>query len=218
MIKRRDFVRNCGIASFLGIGFSLSDELAAKNLFKTKPHPFCSTTDSLAENIALGKVKWNRKNFRYCIATRDLEDLSQEVWDNEFKLAFDSWSKVTPLTFKQVELDEEFDLIIAVGSKKQEGFGEAGGILAWAQLPPTKRFNGILLSKFDLAENWILPDSKELGITLRSVAAHEIGHLLGLSHTNDPNALMYPYINNALKPRADDIQNIQKLYGKPTRS
>jgi len=215
MIKRRDFVRNCGVASFLGISFSLSDELGAKNLFKTKPHPFCSTTDSLAENTALGKVKWNRNNFRYCIATRDLEDLSQEVWDNEFKLAFDSWSEVSPLTFEQVELHDEFDLIIAVGNRRVERFGQAGGTLAWAQMPPAKKFDGILLSKFDLAENWILPDSKEEGIILRSVAAHEIGHLLGLPHSNDPNALMYPYINNSLRPKSDDIKKIQKLYGRP---
>ena len=217
MIKRRDFVRGCGIASFLGMSFSLSDELAAKDLFKRKPHPFCSTTDSIAENITLGKVKWNRNNFRYCIATRDLEDLSQELWDNEFKLAFDSWSEVTPLTFEQVELHDEFDLIIAVGSRRVEGFGQEGGVLAWAQMPPAKKFDGILLSKFDLAENWILPDSEEAGIILRSVAAHEIGHLLGLPHTNDPKALMYPYINNSLKPKSDDIKKIQKLYGKPEK-
>ena len=139
------------------------------------------------------------------------------MWDNEFKLAFDSWSEITPLTFKQVGIQDEFDLIIAVGSRRQEGFGQEGGILAWAQMPPIKNFDGILLSKFDLAENWILPDSEEAGIILRCVAAHEIGHLLGLRHSEDPNALMYPYINNSLKPKSDDIKKIQRLYGKPRK-
>ena len=217
MIHRRSFVHMCGMASFLGMNISLSDELAAKNLFEKKSHPFCTTSDSPANNISLGKEKWNRNNFRYCIAARDSEDLPQEVWDNEFKLAFDSWSEITPLTFKQVGIQDEFDLIIAVGSRRQEGFGQEGGILAWAQVPPTRNFDGILLSKFDLAENWILPDSKELGIILRCVAAHEIGHLLGLRHSEDPNALMYPYINNSLKPKSDDIKKIQKLYGKPRK-
>ena len=64
---------------------------------------------------------------------------------------------------------------------------------------------------FDLAEYWVVPDG-DSGIILRSVACHEIGHLLGLDHSNDKNALMYPYINDALKPRDDDIIKIQKLY------
>tara|TARA_Y100000310_G_C20476302_1_gene712582 strand:- start:165 stop:839 length:675 start_codon:yes stop_codon:yes gene_type:complete len=223
MIKRRDFVHNCGIASLLGISFSLNNELLAKESPKGKPHPFCSTTDRVAENISVGKIKWNRRNFRYVIAARDSEELSPEVWDNEFRIAFDSWSEVCPLTFKQVGLRDEFDLIISVGSRRVEGFGNKGGILAWAQLPPVKNFNGILLSKFDLAENWVLPETKvdgifpSDGVILRCVAAHEIGHLLGLRHSTDPNALMYPYINNSLKPKDDDIKAIQKLYGKPKR-
>ena len=85
--------------------------------------------------------------------------------------------------------------------------------MAWAQMPPYLNFDGQLLTVFDLAENWILPEEKR-GIILRTVAAHEIGHLLGLYHSEDETALMHPYINDALKPRADDIEKIQLLYGK----
>lgn len=200
----------------MGLSFSLSEETLAKGLFGKKRGCYCGVDNIERSNTVIGKSKWNRTNFRYYIAGRDTNDLTLEAWDNEFKLAFDAWSEITPLTFRQVTAEEEdFDLIISVGSRRRESFGRSGGVLAWAQMPPTKRFDGILLSKFDLAENWILPDSEESGIILRSVACHEIGHLLGLHHSQDKNALMYPYINDSLKPREDDIHKIQRLYGKP---
>ncbi|MBF0612951.1 MAG: matrixin family metalloprotease, partial [Magnetococcales bacterium] len=46
------------------------------------------------------------------------------------------------------------------------------------------------------------------------VAAHEIGHALGLDHTAVANSLMNPFYSEAFSgPQADDIQGIQALYG-----
>ena len=213
MKNRREFLHRCGMASLFGLTLSATNQAEA-GLFKKKC-PYCAVTDMVMSSEALGKQKWNRKHLRYFIAARDDYDMKPEVWDNEFRLAFDSWSEVAPLTFEQVEMKDEFDIIISVGSRRRENFGRSGGTLAWAQLPPTRKFDGILLSKFDLAENWILPNEEENGIILRTVAAHEIGHLLGLHHSDDQDALMYPYVNDALKPREDDIKRIQRLYGKP---
>lgn len=50
-------------------------------------------------------------------------------------------------------------------------------------------------------------------------AAHEFGHSLGLSHTDDNDALMAPFYRGfEVKPRLnqDDIKAIQALYGKKT--
>ena len=83
-----------------------------------------------------------------------------------------------------------------------------GGVLAHAFYPE----NGN--THFDDGEAWVI--DKE-GIDLFQVAAHEVGHALGLEHSRDGNALMAPiyagYIPNYKLP-ADDIAGIQSMYGK----
>ena len=49
---------------------------------------------------------------------------------------------------------------------------------------------------------------------------HEIGHTLGLDHSNHPDAIMYPIVNpgiNKRELRADDINGLEGLYSSPIR-
>jgi predicted Zn-dependent protease len=118
------------------------------------------------------------------------------------------------MTFSQIDNIFDCDIIFSVGNKSSEGFGEPGDILAWAELPRSKKFNGVLLSKFDVAEQWTIK-KEDNSFILRAVAAHEVGHLLGLRHSKDKSALMYPYYRPSIvMPQKDDISRIRKLYGR----
>src|SRR5262249_28177754 len=68
---------------------------------------------------------------------------------------------------------------------------------------------------FDDAENWTLGQPNGFGdISLLGVASHEFGHAIGMLHTDDPNALMYPeYSPYNLQAGEDDIAGVERLYG-----
>ena len=86
--------------------------------------------------------------------------------------------------------------------------GCVGGVLAHAFYPQSGE------THFDTEESWV--DRQTEGIDLMTVAAHELGHALGLGHSAVPGALMAPYYQgydpNFSLPD-DDRQAIQSLYG-----
>ncbi|MBV8524300.1 MAG: matrixin family metalloprotease [Acetobacteraceae bacterium] len=80
----------------------------------------------------------------------------------------------------------------------------------------------VVVSLEDPAQDPLLPDSgggftyQGYATTLYQTALHEIGHALGLAHSTDPNAVMFPTLgpsNSDLD--ATDIAGAQALYGAP---
>ena len=66
--------------------------------------------------------------------------------------------------------------------------------------------------------HFLAPDQAEDGgYDLQAVLTHELGHVLGLAHSDDPNALMFARGGTAgiRTPKADDRAGIAIIYGSP---
>lgn len=100
--------------------------------------------------------------------------------------------------------------------------GSSGSTLAFTQTPIS---DGWTIKYY---EGWTWhdgPASVSSGVDIQGVACHEIGHSLGLGHTNTGGATMYPSISGTgvgqRSLSSDDIAGVQSIYGvksatKPT--
>jgi len=95
-------------------------------------------------------------------------------------------------------------------------FDGPSGVLAHAYQPGTAAIfsNGTLGGDvhLDNDENWTLDGIG--GFDLATVLLHELGHSLGLGHSDDIMSVMFPFYQGVrLQLAADDIAGIQTIYG-----
>jgi hypothetical protein len=130
--------------------------------------------------------------------------------------AFAAWAAVADLTFIQVADDgAAVNGVTTSGDIRIGGhaFDGANGTLAHGFYPPA---NGASIAgdlHLDTAETWKIGFGGP-GFDLFQVLTHELGHALGLDHSEVPDSLMNPFYTETFSgPQADDIAGMQFLYG-----
>jgi len=158
-------------------------------------------------------AKWSTTSIAYYFAN-GTDKLTGDTEKDLVRQAFGLWSAQTALTFNETTHENAANIIVgwAFGDHGDgDAFDGPGDVLAHASFPNPYDDRQVFLH-FDDDERWV--DSNTQNVDLLTVAAHEIGHTLGLAHSSDPNSLMYPSYDG---PRRflgdDDVAGIQDLYG-----
>ncbi|CAK6448834.1 unnamed protein product [Pipistrellus nathusii] len=172
----------------------------------------CGVPDVAAYVLTEGNPRWEQTQLTYRIENYT-PDLSRADVDRAIEKAFQLWSAVTPLTFSKVSKGLA-DIMISF-TRGDHGdnspfYGPEGNLAHAFQ--PGPHIGGDI--HFDEDETWT-NDLRHYNLFY--VAAHELGHSLGLSHSNDIGALMYPNYNvnsyDDIQLSQDDINGIQAIYG-----
>ncbi|XP_077596199.1 collagenase 3-like [Stigmatopora nigra] len=175
----------------------------------------CGVPDSSAAGFTTfgNSFKWQTNSLTYRIENYT-PDMPQSEVEDSIARALDVWAKVTPLRFTRI-YSGTADIMISFGRLSHGDFypfDGPDGTLAHA-FAPSSGIGGD--AHFDEDETFTFRSNA--GRVLFLVAAHEFGHSLGLSHSQDPGALMYPiysYTNpSTFRLPQDDVNGIQALYG-----
>ena len=157
--------------------------------------------------------QWGKTNLTYYFIN-STGKINGDAERDLIRAAFALWVDETPLTFNEAADPAQADILIGWAEGEHgdgDPFDGPGDVLAHASYP-NPYADGQVFLHFDDSERWV--NSETQNVDLLTVAAHEIGHNLGLDHSNDPNALMYPSYSGPHRFLGnDDIAGAQSLYG-----
>jgi hypothetical protein len=134
----------------------------------------------------------------------------------EIERALREWQRYAKVTFAPADQaggTRTIDILFARGAHGDPyPFDGRGRVLAHTFYPAPPNSEPIAGDMhLDADEDWHSGTDTDLF----SVVLHEAGHALGLAHSDQPGAVMYPYYRMSTGLTSDDIAGIQDLYGAP---
>ncbi|XP_078393548.1 matrix metalloproteinase-17-like, partial [Cetorhinus maximus] len=205
---------------FAGINVTGIIDEATLNVTRT---PRCSIPDILPDRGRRTRTSpaiWAKRNLSWKIRRYPADPSLDRVTIRALMFySLKIWSQFSSLHFHEVQgerADMEIDFPVAEHGDSYP-FDGSGGVIGHAFHPGEHPMAGRV--HFDGEETWTFRSTGDRGTDLFSVALHEFGHALGLSHSASPSSIMCPYyrgpVGDPLRYQLEpsDRIEIERLYG-----
>ncbi len=171
-------------------------------------------SDNLSFSVRCG---WNKKQIHYTIGNVT-NDVPKADAIQAIKNAFNTWENASSITFIEVLPNENPDILVEWREAIEDDYDMSGNVLAHADFPLDC---SIITDKFplplhfdDTEHSWCIGAFVNQ-FDIETIALHEIGHILGLQHSNVQGSVMYSSVSSNFIKRnltQDDISGIESLY------
>ena len=166
-------------------------------------------------NYTINGGHWYKSELKYYFAN-GTDDIADDLEKTAFEAAFNTWENAVPFTVIETFSSNDADIFIKFVQDGDEWLssGQTESRVAVSWYPETNCQGVLLLNNwyhsFSLQQN--PPNAKDL----QAVALHELGHILGLCHSNNSATVMYYAISNPNKRtlHSYDIEGINVIYDR----
>ena len=167
----------------------------------SKKNPEVKTdTDKTANDSTSDSRVWSKPEANVYIDIHDNMQLRSATID-----AMNAWNRTGAFTFKQIDNKKNAQIVINV---VDDSGTDAAGETATTYNPATGHLlkATVHLNRYYLQNEWYGYSNNRIINT----AEHELGHAIGLNHTN-PVSVMYPK-GSIYTIQPQDIKNLKKIY------